>query len=127
MLIFSLKKEWYEKIKNYEKTVEYREVKNYWTKRFYKWCKQQWESINIFDGMVLKFPLTYSDFSSETVGAKFFIDNKGENIYLQYGYKPETRLPATIKMIEIMDGKETDLKIDKPVYAIHFKLVGAKK
>ena len=35
MLIFSLKKSWYEKIKSGEKTIEYREVKPYWTKRFY--------------------------------------------------------------------------------------------
>lgn len=33
MLIFPLKKEWYEKIKSGEKTVEYREVKDYWTTR----------------------------------------------------------------------------------------------
>ena len=33
MLIFTLKKEWYEKIKNGEKTIEYREVKPYWEKR----------------------------------------------------------------------------------------------
>lgn len=30
MLIFPLKKEWYEKIRSGEKTVEYREVKPYW-------------------------------------------------------------------------------------------------
>ncbi len=35
MLIFTLKKEWYEKIKSGEKTVEYREVKDYWTTRLY--------------------------------------------------------------------------------------------
>ena len=36
MLIFPLKKQWYEKIKSGEKTIEYREVKDYWTKRFLK-------------------------------------------------------------------------------------------
>ena len=35
MLIFTLKKEWYEKIKSGEKTVEYREVKDYWATRLY--------------------------------------------------------------------------------------------
>lgn len=34
MLIFSLKKEWYEKIKSGEKTIEYRAVKDYWNKKF---------------------------------------------------------------------------------------------
>ena len=33
-LRFALKKEWLEKIKNGEKTVEYREIKPYWDKRF---------------------------------------------------------------------------------------------
>ena len=32
-LRFPLKREWFEKIKNGEKTVEYREVKPYWDKR----------------------------------------------------------------------------------------------
>ncbi len=35
MLIFPLKKEWYEKIKSGEKTIEYREVKPYWEKRLF--------------------------------------------------------------------------------------------
>lgn len=39
--------------------------------------------------------------------------------YLQLGYKPETRLHAFIDKVEIVDGKDTDLHIDKPVYAIH--------
>ena len=34
MLIFPLKKQWYEKIKSGEKTVEYREVKDYLNKKF---------------------------------------------------------------------------------------------
>ena len=38
---------------------------------------------------------------------------------LQLGYNPKTRLTAIIKKIEIVDGKDTDLHIDKPVYAIH--------
>ena len=36
MLIFPLKKQWYEKIKSGEKTIEYREVKLYWIKRINK-------------------------------------------------------------------------------------------
>lgn len=36
MLIFPLKKEWYEKIRSGEKTVEYREVKPYWDKRIFR-------------------------------------------------------------------------------------------
>ena len=33
MLTFNLKKEWFEKIKSGEKTHEYREVKDFWTKK----------------------------------------------------------------------------------------------
>ena len=33
MLVFPLKKQWYEKIKSGEKTIEYREVKPYWKKK----------------------------------------------------------------------------------------------
>lgn len=36
MLIFPLKKQWYEKIKNGEKTIEYREFKDYWNIRLRK-------------------------------------------------------------------------------------------
>jgi hypothetical protein len=38
---------------------------------------------------------------------------------LQLGYNPKTRLNAIIKKIEVVDGKDTDLRIDAPVYAIH--------
>ena len=41
MLIFPLKKQWYDKIKSGEKTVEYREFKPYWTKRIYVEFKKQ--------------------------------------------------------------------------------------
>ena len=92
MLIFPLKKEWYEKIKSGEKTVEYREVKDYWCTRLY--------------------PTLY-----------WLSQGKKRLCYFQLGYKPETRLKAIISKIEIVDGKDTDLHINKPVYAIHFELV----
>ena len=39
--------------------------------------------------------------------------------YLQLGYDPEKRLIAEIVKIQTINGKDTDLAIDKPVYAIH--------
>lgn len=39
MLILNLKKEWFEKIKNGEKTHEYREVKSYWDNRLLFVCE----------------------------------------------------------------------------------------
>ena len=122
MLIFPLKKEWYEKLKNGKKTVEYREVKEYWHKRLYKWCKKQWEEINKEFG--IKFPMSFFIFCKECeiIGTEFYIGSKSELVYFQLGYNPDTRLKATIFKIGIVDGMNTDLKIDKPVYAIHFNL-----
>ena len=104
MLIFHLKKKWYDKIKSGEKTVEYREVNPYWEKRL-------WE--NCCDAV----PYNYQEF-------KDFLPPI--YCYFQLGYKPETRIKAHIKKVEIVDGKNTDLKIDKPMYAIHFELEGVK-
>jgi len=44
--------------------------------------------------------------------------NKARRCYLQLGYTKE-RLEAWITKIEVVNGKDTDLHIDKPVYAIH--------
>ena len=104
MLIFHLKKKWYEKIKAGEKTVEYREVNPYWERRL-------WE--NYCDAV----PYDYQKF-------KDFLPPI--DCIFECGYKPETRIKAHIKKVEIVDGKNTDLKIDKPVSAIHFELEGQK-
>lgn len=105
MLTFNLKKEWFEKIKRGEKTVEYREVKPYWTKRiaknkeFAEMLKRNGETgVKCFS--MIKFVLGYSD-------TKYF-----------YAY---------VENIAIIPGINTDLKIDKPVYAIHFRLTGDKQ
>ena len=84
MLIFNLKKIWYEKIKSGEKITEYREVKPYWTKRLSKYS----------------FPC---------------------ECQFRLGYTKEY-LNAVINSIEVVSGIDTDLKVDKSVYAIHFVL-----
>lgn len=104
MLIFPMKKEWFEKIDRGEKRVEYREVKPYWTNRIYNagwaWYESQCGKglLNLFKARICVFRLGYTD----------------------------TRIDAYIDRIEIVDGKETDLRLDKPVYAIHFRLKGDK-
>ena len=108
MLIFPLKKEWYEKIKSGEKTIEYREVKYYWYNRL----KKESNRI-IYDPF---------DFIFKIGESEEYHNNYELNCYFQLGYKPETKLKARISKIEVVNGKKTDLKIDKPVYAIHFKL-----
>lgn len=95
MLIFPLKKEWYEKIKSGEKTVEYREYKDYWNSRLY--------------------PVMYQLKHGEE-----------RSCYFMHGYNAETKLKVMITDIEIVDGRKTDLKVDVPVYAIHFKLEDKK-
>lgn len=100
MLIFPLKKHWYDKIKSCEKTVEYREVKPYWERRLWQ---------NGCDAV----PYDFQEF-------KEFLPPV--YCYFQLGYRPETRIKARIEKVEIVEGKNTDLNIDKPVYAIHFEL-----
>ena len=100
MLIFPLKKQWYEKIKSGEKTVEYREVKPYWKSRLWH------------EGCL---PSEYFPYDYEEVrGCSWPV-----SCFLQLGYNPKTRLHAFINKVEIVIGKNTDLHIDKPVYAIH--------
>lgn len=91
MLIFPLKKEWYEKIKNGEKTVEYREVKPYWKSRLYNELGFFPEQTQVIKSIPCKLRLGYTN--------KYMI--------------------ANITKIEIINGKNTDLHIDSPVYAIH--------
>ena len=101
MLTFPLKKEWYEKIKSGEKTIEYREVKPYWTKR-----------------IVLKFFRPMFGLYSPLGFSQQFDACDIPYCALRLGYTRKM-ITARISQIEVIDGKETDLHIDKPVYAIH--------
>lgn len=98
MLVFNLKKEWFEKIKSGEKTHEYREVKPYWDNR-----------------LKLVMEVLY-DF--------------GEKCYpceMRLGYPKNTDYGKIIEVkivsIKIINGKNTDLKINKPVYDIEFEII----
>lgn len=106
MLIFSLKKEWYEKIKSGEKTIEYRECKPYWTRRFYN------ESGGDSSAMVEE-----NGFAEPLLPGQAIVFLTIE-CKLRLGYTNKY-MTANITKIEVVDGKDTDLHIDKPVYAIH--------
>ena len=106
MLIFPLKKEWYEKIKSGEKTVEYREVNPYWTRRFYN--ENGGESSAMVEENIFAEPLLPGQ-------AVVFLAMECK---LRLGYTNKY-MTANITKIEVVDGKNTDLHIDKPVYAIH--------
>lgn len=128
MLTFILKKEWYEKIKSGEKMIEYRELKPYWSKRIFNELKRE-----------LKKRYPNSKNKIETLRLQEFLEmTKEDSIVFEpadlftlqgifrLGYGTE-KLSAIITKIEIVDGKDTDLHIDKPVYAIHLTNVAEVK
>mgnify|MGYP003571440272 CR=1 FL=1 len=108
MLIFPLKKEWYEKIKSGEKRIEYREVKPYWERRLNKPFGTLFPAWN---GELPSYPC---EFERDLFPCK-----------LRLGYT-NRYLTASITMIEVVDGKNTDLHIEKRVYAIHLADVEEK-
>lgn len=107
MLIFILKKEWYEKIKNGEKTIAYWEVKTYWERRFQNFKNEYSRYVAPKDrAFFLKnYPVTLNRLRAYCV--------------LRKGYTTKGMI-AIMTKIEIVDGKNTDLHIDKPVFAVHF-------
>lgn len=119
MLTFNIKKEWFEKIKSGEKTHEYREVKDFWTDRFVKEFfnidkKKKSYDFNIYKrGMILVLQNEHGHYNRPLIC--FMNGMVSEKI------KP--RLYAKMKSIRIINGLNTDLKIDKPVYDIEFELI----
>ena len=109
MLEFTLKKEWYDKIKRGEKTIEYREVKPYWTARLEKPFGQLFHAWN---GKLPSYP---AEFESGLFPCVF-----------RLGYTNKC-MTSFITKIVIVDGKNTDLHINKPVYAIHLSDVRERK
>ena len=111
MLTFPLKKQWYEKIRSGEKTIEYREVKPYWTNRImnYKYYWEQFIRPKDRGKWFRNFPTEFYNY--------MYPNMKAECI-LRFGNTHRYML-ANISKIEVVDGKDTDLHIDKPVYAIH--------
>ena len=118
MLVFNLKKEWFEKIKSGEKTHEYREQTKYWIKRI----------SNLFINAEVKRQFLIS------IETGFTFESKQKNlkdkgiIIFACGYpKKENkakRLLAKIKNIRTnIDGNESDLEINEPVFEIEFELI----
>ena len=107
MLIFPLKKQWYEKIKSGEKTIEYREVKPYWTKRILK---------ELENNVAFEEDMAFVNQFKSTGSANFLLIE----CILRLGYTKKY-MTAVIEDIEKINGMNTDLHIDKPVYAIHLR------
>lgn len=108
MLTLILQKRWYNKIKSGCKKIEYRKVKPYWTSRL----RNATECI-IHDHFPFGFPVKYG--KSEEYGTHVEI-----NCFFQLGYSKKNRLAARITKIEVRNGLNTDLNVNKLVYAIHF-------
>ena len=110
MLTFNLKREWFDKIKSGEKTHEYREVKSYWVKRI----KKEFDFLNC-------------DIEELREAPKYPFNSISGDICFVCGYASkddkEKRLKAKIKSISIINGKNTDLAVDKDVFDIKFELV----
>lgn len=99
MLTFNLKKEWFKKIKSGEKTHEYRERRPYWYRRLHYYWYRLKNNLPIKDNVIC-FACGYP---------------KKED--------KEKRLYAKIVSVKIIDGKNTDLKINKDVFDIEFELI----
>lgn len=126
MLTFNLKKEWYEKIRSGEKMIEYREVKPYWTQRLVIFYKDYTSVDDSLHRYICKWKKYYEPTGDYISPAEMFAEDakrKGFNFAnayckLRLGYTKQF-LTSRITKIEVVDGKDTDLAIDAPVYAIH--------
>ena len=103
MLIFTLKKEWFEKIKSGKKTIIYLEINPYWSNRLAK----EFEFNQYFFccvGDILEMLTYYHPVKFRQKYTKKYIE-------------------ALVNKIEIVDGKNTDLHIDGAVYAIYLSAI----
>lgn len=118
MLIFPLKKEWYEKIRRGEKNIEYRTATQYWNRRIHNAVMAEFGRIN---NMEVHLPLEASMAMLQNVDPVWFepSDNITLPCILRCGYGLR-QMAATITKIEYLEsGIDTDLHTVKPVYAIH--------
>jgi len=90
MITFNLSKNWYNQIKEGNKTHEYREAKEFWAKRFTR----------LRVNSIVRFALGYPK------------DKDSDKI-----------LYAKVLSICVINGLKSDLKIDKNVFDIRFKLL----
>ena len=124
MLTFNLKKQWFDKIKSCEKTHEYREVKFFWTTRFVK---------EFFGITKNKNPYAYKCYmlgmNNYLRGEKATYNNPLIKFICGYARNQDNTkiLKAKMKSVTIINGKHTDLAIDKDVYDIEFELIRSEE
>lgn len=119
MLTFNLKKEWFEKIKSGEKTHEYRLQNKYWISRIKNFIG--WNNIKIMLDNAINNGVYFE--------CKIPVNTPYSRVCcFTCGYPPkddkEKKLYGFITKISTnINGKETDLKIDKPMFDIEFELI----
>lgn len=111
MITFNLKKEWYERVRSGEKEVEFREVKPYWTKRLRNELLKNYGSLEDEDliELVQRFD-TKKSVLFPFIPCEFRLGYSGD------------RILGSVNFIKIVDGNDTPLAVDKPVYALGFSL-----
>ena len=103
MLIFTLKKESFEKIKSGKKTIKYLEINPYWSKRL----AEEFE---------------FNQYSFCSIGDRLEMLTYYHPVKFRQKYT-KNYIEALVNKIEIVDGKDTDLHINNPVYAIYLATV----
>ena len=119
MLTFNLKKEWFEKIKSGKKTHEYREVKDFWTNRLVKEFFNIDKKKKLYGfGVYKQSMIVYLQNECANYNRPLLCFMNG---MISEEIKP--RIYAIMKSIRIVNGLNTDLKIDKDVFDIEFELI----
>lgn len=96
MLILPIKKKWFDMIKSGEKKEEYREIKPYWTKRFYKLKTSICGYSVIFEGKVI-FKNGYSKNSPKIICDVFIFKGYGKE---EWGAEPN-KLYYVLKILSV--------------------------
>ena len=107
ILYLALKKKWYRLTECGSKLEEYREINEYWVKRLT--FEEHYESVE----QLLSKPIKFKEFSSVVLTLGYpKKDDKTKRVY------------GLIKRISAnIDGRDTDLEINEPVFDIEFKLI----
>lgn len=118
MLRFNLKKEWFDKIKSGEKMHEYRIQNKYWIariKNFIGWDSEKQRLDNaVNNGDYFEYDIPINTPYSRTCCFACGYPKKDDI---------EKRIYGTITKISAnIDGRETDLDVNEPVFDIEFKI-----
>ena len=119
MLTFNLKKEWFDKIKSGEKTHEYRTQSKYWISRISNYLRYTGVKECLLEA------INTSDYFTFETGT-WFPYSRAVCFCCGYPKKDDKtkRVYGLVKRVSAnIDGRDTDLGINEPVFDIEFELV----